>query len=274
MLSIKNNNAVSYLLAIVIVLLLTGCRTYKNETRGKISGISMSRLQQMQAFTSAPSSLSAKLNISADLGGNSFSVGGTLGVEQDAGIQIGITAIGIFEVARVQMTPTDAIFINKVGKEYAQFNCFDAEPLSSAGITYDILQSFFLNEPFIFGGGNFASALETMTVSVSGDEVVITPPEQELMQYKFYFDYNTGALLRTEGIYNTGVHVMCKYSDFTQIDGKDFPKKIYITVEGVGKTLSLDLRLSNIKTGNFTFNKSNTDSYDEKDILRIIDSLK
>ena len=99
----------SLLCFLLLLVLVTGCRTPKNVDAGNIKGdITIDELVKMQAFTPTLMNLSSKLKIKARVGEKDLSVGGTLGIEENKGIQIGITALGLFEVARMELTPSSA----------------------------------------------------------------------------------------------------------------------------------------------------------------------
>ncbi|MBQ3539592.1 MAG: DUF4292 domain-containing protein [Bacteroidaceae bacterium] len=263
------------LLFIFAALILVGCRSTKKEPSVNVPGITLHQIQQMQALKPAAESFSAKVRISADISGKTLSSAGTLGVEQGKGIQLGVTVMGLFEVARFEINPSYIRLVNKAGKEYVSINYSEVDFFERTGLNYNILQSLFLNKPFLPDGGDFAQNLESMNMSMEHEKILtMATPEKKFMQYLFSFDVSSGNLVRTKVIYNDTVYVECNYSDFTATDSGDMPESINITVEGLDKPLSLGLKLSNIKQNGYVYKESNVSTYTKLNIRNIQDILK
>lgn len=269
----KRKNSLLYLL--LLLFLVTGCRTTKNVGAGNIKGnITIDELVKMQAFTPTPMNLSSKLKIKARVGEKELSASGTLGIEENKGIRIGVTALGLFEVARMELTPSSALLINKVEDEYASLGSGTLGMLQQAGLSYEVLQAIFMNVPFLADGSDVTEALSRMDISRLGNDITLVTPKRGATQYTFYVDALTGELQQTSGIYNQSVKVDCHYSDFTEIEGRSFPQKIRLEVQGAGTPLILDLTLSNIREGKFHFKSTDTKSMKQIDILQIINVIK
>lgn len=262
-----------YICLFISLFLLAACRTAKTEKSNlEISNMVM-EVSNFQATAPVCDNLSAKLKIKAQIGEKSLSSSGTFGVEKEQGIQICINALGLFEVARLEVTPKDALVMNRVGKEYVQLDYTSASVLEQAGLNYNILQSVFLNEPFSPDGKDFIDALPNMSFTREGDDILVKTPEVGLMQYTFRFNAHTGELLATNGVYEKKVRVSCNYSDFEKLEGRSFPRNIILSIDGVGTPLALTLKLSNLKVGRYVFKNSNVASYKKMELSNIIRSL-
>ena len=265
----------SLLCFLLLLVLVTGCRTPKNVDAGNIKGdITIDELVKMQAFTPTLMNLSSKLKIKARVGEKELSVGGTLGIEENKGIQIGITALGLFEVARMELTPSSALLINKVEDEYASLGSGTLGILQQAGLSYEVLQAIFTNVPFLSDGSDMRKTLSQMDISRVGNDITLVTPKRGTTQYTFYLDALTGELQQTSGTYNQSVKVDCYYSDFTELEGRSFPRKIQLNVQGAGTPITLDLTLSNIREGKFRFKSTDTKSMKQIDVSRIINVIK
>lgn len=270
----KRRNNPLYLLLLLLIF-VTGCRTTKSVDTGNIKGdITLEEITKMQAFVPTPASLSSKLKLRACIGEKELSAGGSLGIEENKGIQIGITALGLFEVARIEITPSSALVINKVGGEYASLDSGALGVLQQAGLSYDVLQSILLNIPFMPDGSNAVNSLSAMQIARDGSDITLVAPKRGAMQYTFYVDAITGELQQTSGTYSQGVKVDCRYSDFTSVGGRSFPQQIMLEVQGAGVPLTLNLGLSNIREDKFNFRSTDTRSMKEIDLLRIINTIK
>ncbi len=263
------------MLLFVVALAVSGCRSTKSPTEGTIKGnITLAELGRMQAFAPTPASISSKLKLKAEIGNKKLSASGTLGIEQERGVRIGVSALGLFEIARIELTPTTAQIINKVDDEYASIDYSSVALFREAGLGYNILQSILLNVPFTPEGASALEALPTMNITRAGNDVSLVTPKRGPMQYTFYLDAVTGELVETEGLYNETVKVNCLYSGFTAIEGRSFPTDIQFAVEGVGTPLKLRLQLSNIREGRFTFKSTDTGSMKRLAPGRLLDKIK
>lgn len=264
-----------FLYLMLLLLFFTACRSTKSE-KSSLSVETRNMLTEvggMEAVAPVCNNMSAKLRIKAEVGGRSLSSSGSFGVDKEQGMQISISALGLFEIARIEISPMESLLLNKMGKEYVRLDYMSTSVLRQAGLDYDVLKSVLMNEPFSPDGKDFLSALSGMSLSREADNIVVTTPKQKAMQYTFYFNTLTGELRKTTGVYNDRVHLTCNYSDFEKLDGRSFPRNIALEIDGVGAPMMLTLRLSNLKAGKFVFRKSNVDSYDEIDMVDIIESL-
>lgn len=263
------------LLLLFIVFALVGCRSAKNIKSVTVNDSSLvEQVQQMQALRPIERDITAKVRIQMGVDGKSLSSGGSFSVEQDKGMRIGITAMGLFEVARLDISPSEAIFVNKIGKEYARLSYADTGFLGRIGLDYNILESVLLNKPFSPDGKDFALSLPRMAVFSDSTRIIVNTEKKNNMRYTFCFNPSTGELVRSEGVYNDEVRVICSYGNFVQLTDRTFPRDINLVVEGIGRTIALDLKLSNIKEDIYTFNMSNVGSYKVIDIARIFEILQ
>lgn len=263
------------LLILAVLFFLWGCSTAKHDrTSAALSATLIEQLQQMPAMQPLNSDITAKIKMQAGVDGKTLSSKGTLGIEQGEGIRIGITALGLFEVARLDFATDNAVLINKIGKEYAKLKYSDYGFLKQAGLDYNILQSVLMNEPFSPDGKKFAQAV--LHMNVSGDENYITVSTGQInnMSYTFYFDIKNGELVKTEGVYNKQVRVICLYRDFEKLTQRSFPTNISLSIEGVGRTIGLELNLTNIKEGDYDFEPADISKYRPIEFSRILEQIK
>ncbi len=263
-----------YLLILLVLFVLAGCRSTKQTSKKEVSNeVAVQKVLDMPALNPVAAALTAKMRISAVIGNNSFNAGGTIKMEQGAGIQMGITALGLFELARLEISPFDVQFVNKVNKEYAALSYTDVGFLQQTGLSYKILEAVFMNELFSYNDMPLAKALYDMTITRSADDVVLTTPMERGMQYRFFLNSTTGELVRTEGSYNNDVSVVCNYSKFEAVGARSFPRIISLVITGAEKNITLDLELSNIKTDTYRFKKSNISSYRKMNLLNLLKSI-
>lgn len=264
-----------FVLMLFIMFAMVGCRSVKSgKTVVPDNSSLVEQIQQMLSLKPVEWNIAAKVKVQIGTDEKSFVSGGSFGVEQGKGMRIGITAMGLFEVARIDISPDDAMFVNKIGKEYAQLSYADVSFLGEAGLDYNILESVLLNKPFTPDREDFFTSLPRMSVFRDSTYIIVNTGKKNNMQYAFRFNSETGELVNSEGLYNDKIKVMCSYDDFVQLSERTFPRHIKLVVNGLGRTVALDLKLSNIKEHIYRFDKSNVGSYKAIDIAEIFKMLQ
>ena len=264
-----------FLTLLMAALLLAGCRTTQQTSPTEIlPGIAPVEFQDMNAFKPIGNALSAKVKMTADISGSKLSTTGNMKIEQGSGIAVGVTALGLFEIARLEVSPTDCQFLNKVTKEYASLTYTEVGFLSELGLNYNMLEAMFMNEVFSPENLPIEKALGNMAVTLVDDQFQLTTTERDGMVYRFYVDRNSGELVRTDGIYNSTITVACRYSDFRALNDRFFPHKININVDGLEDNVTLEFNLSNVRNDSYTFEKSNVSLFNEIDVESLLESFE
>ena len=263
-----------FILLLSLSLLLVGCKTRKSVVETKVMDV-----ETVELITTSPSvvlprtCLSSNLKFSVNVDGNPFSAKGTMRVKKGCGVQIGMTALGLVEVACLEFLPDNMRLIYKIGKEYAEIPYSDVPFLQKTGIDYGMLESVLMNKLFSPDGRSFLVAMNDMTYADEDNCVTITTAETNGIVYKFYIDRTTGELVQSEGTHVDGGKVICQYSNFYTINGATFPHTILLTLEGIGSSASLQFMLDRVDTGDFNFTPRKVTSYGKLDIEQILKSL-
>lgn len=258
-----------------MLFLLSACRSTKSGTAlVKNNTPLLQQLEQMQAMIPVDGDITAKLRMVAGVDGKSLSSKGSFSVDKGNGMRIGITAMGLFEIARLDISVSEACLINKIGKEYAMLNYSENSLLGQAGLNYNILESVLTNSPFSPDGTPFSDAVKHMDISADSAYITVSTGKRDKMNYSFTFKKSTGELIKTEGVYDNTVRVKCEYSDFEKLISRTFPCSIHLVIEGLDKTIGLELELSNVKETVYNFSMSNVSSYKLIELSRIIELLK
>ena len=258
-----------------ISLFLVGCRTGRTTVETKTVD-----MESLAVFSSSPSvvqprtALSGNLKMSANVNNKPFSAKGTMRIKEGSGVQIGVTALGLIEVACLEFLPENMRLIYKIGKEYTDVPYSEVSFLQKTGISYRMLESVLLNKAFSPDGRPLLQAMNDMNYSNEGNCVVATTAETNGIIYKFYIDKSNGELVQSEGIHADGGKVVCRYSDFYAVGGTTFPHTILLTLDGVGSAVSLQFVLDRITTGDFIFTpRSISSSYDKLNAEQLLKSL-
>lgn len=262
------------LLLIFSLLFFASCST-KRAAMGDASVAPLVEIvSSSPAVATERTTLSGGVKLSANIGGKEVSGRGTIRIKENEGVQIGITALGLVEVACIEFLPDTLCFIYKVGKEYACLPYTSVPFLERAGLDYQVLESVLMNRVFAADGKLGAQALETMSFADEGEFVTATTDKENAVVYKFYIEKSTGNLVRSEGVYNSTAKVVCIYSGFEELEGVAFPHIIDLSLEATGMPATLQFKLSNLDADSFEFKRRRIgSSYDRLDIDEILRSL-
>ncbi len=198
--------------------------------------------------------LRSKISIRLAAGGKSASTGGTLKMKRDEIIQLSLTALGLFEIGRMELTP-DYLFVqDRVNKQYVQVAWADIEPLRGVGADFYTFQALFWNELFVLGQHGVPAQTDFRETPSGSKQVALTPAAQHtaVSQQALQFLVNTtrhllekAALTATTG---GQLSVTCDYTDFEKVEGKQFPTQINLAITAKAKRYSADITLSNLQT--------------------------
>ncbi len=267
-----------YVILLCIVFVLAGCSSGKQATHHSVADIhTLKIVAESPSVTASRGCLSANVRLSLNAGGKSFSSSGSLRIKKGEGIQIGVTALGLMEIACLEFLPAGVRVINKIGKEYADVPYADVSFLQRTGIDYTLLESVFMNRIFSPDGKPFPEALDGMVMSADDDSLTVTTKEHNGLVYKFVYEKSTSNLISSEGQYRNGVRVVCSYEEFEELDGVPFPRVILLSLEGAGKNVRLQLKLSSFSSGAFDFSPRKISSGYKKiegpDLLKFLENL-
>ena len=270
--NVKNR---TLLLLLFFSLLLVGCKTRKDAL-----GTNAVEMEGIALFSSSPAvvqpraCLSGNLKLTIDIDGKPMSAKGTVRIKEGCGVQIGMTALGIIEVASLEFLPENLRVIYKIGKEYAEIPYSALNFLQSTGINYNLLESVLMNRAFSPDGRPFLQTMKDMDFAVEGNYITATTARIKDVVYKFYLDKSTGELVQSEGVHIDGGKVVCNYSNFSTVNGVTFPHTILLTIEGVGSAVSLQFVLDKVNMNEFIFTPRRvSSSYGKMDIEHILKSL-
>ena len=148
----------------------------------------------------------------------------------------------------------EVLIIDRFHKQYVRVPYSDVDFLNKTNIDFNALQAIFWGELFIPGMSDVVSQLNRFSMSSSGEHTLLTLKDEPRLEYDFLVNTATALLDRTmispKDLTQTGEFV-CRYSDYTKLSGKQFPKEIELNFTGEGTKMQLILSLSDLnnKTG-------------------------
>lgn len=193
--------------------------------------------------------LRSRMNIKLAAGGKSASAGGTLKMKRDEIIQLSLTALGLFEIGRMELTP-DYLFVqDRVNKQYVQVKWSEIEALRNSGADFYTFQALFWNELFLLGSKTRPSNADFTSTS-SAKHTTLTPKNQHVAvsQQTMQFVVNTAQSLLEQAMLTTSkggnLSVTCDYSDFQTLEAKKFPSQMKLAIASGTKRYTADIALS------------------------------
>lgn len=221
--------------------------TNKTSTEEQKAAQTVVRLNQNRQTASG---LRSKMSVRLAAGGKSASAGGTLKMKRDEIIQLSITALGLFEVGRMELTP-DYLFVqDRMNKQYVQVAWADIAPLRATGADFYTFQALFWNELFVLGSKGQPAADDFRTTATT-KQLTLTPKNQHtaVSQEALQFLVNISrSLLERAALTTTAggnLTVTCDYADFQKLENKLFPTQINLAITAKAKRYSADITLSN-----------------------------
>lgn len=264
----NNIHRATILLLVALTIMVAGCRSSKQQSA--LGGITMKEIKNLPAVKAGTECLSAKVKLSADIKGNDFSASGNIKIKRGEGIVISVNALGGFiEVARIEITPEEALFIYRLGRKYASARYSEVEAFRELGLDYRVLEAILLNEVFSTDGTSAEKSIENMDITTANGELILSADGKRI-GYSFHIQPAEGNLVLTRGSYAGRLDVDCNYSDFVATDSRPFPSRIHFSVED----MSLKLQLSSIKNASFKINRTtDLSGYDRMDISALLKTL-
>ncbi|MBR4389860.1 MAG: DUF4292 domain-containing protein [Prevotella sp.] len=195
----------------------------------------------------------AKIKFSVKTSDRDVSLDGQLHMRKNDVIRLQLAPLGLFEVARIEFTQDQVLFMDRVHKEYIQGSYSDLAFLQRNGIDFYTLQALFWNQLFLPGVTKIGEE-ELARFEVDGGKV-------SLQRDKMKFDWTTSTEKATRGRItqacatytdsrNGASTLSWNYDAFKAMGSKFFPTKHHVEVraqtDGRVKVTVMDLRLDKL----------------------------
>lgn len=253
---INRTHSFLYVLALVLVsAVAVSCgssKKVKKDTDKLTSGASSFQaatfFNDVVGNKSTAQYLTSKIKVKLASGSKTISTSGNIRMKRDEVIQISLVdpVLGVAEVARLEFGKDRVLFIDRVHKQYADVPYSSVDFLQKANVDFNSLQSLFWSEIFKPGSTQVKASDFTIT-KVDASDVNIDFTDK-VLNYKFVAQ-TTDALLKKTSITGTtssSYSMSFDYDDYTEFNGKQFPKNIVLSFASASKTNKLDLQLSSI----------------------------
>lgn len=237
------------------VLLLASC----NPTR-LVTGSKPTETTVTSSHNDNPLAAIAQPNIShtdftarmtADLAYNDhvLTIKGNLRMRRGDVIQMAFTALGMVEIARLELTPKAVLLIDRMSKQYATVAYDQLPGLQNVGLCYDILESLLWNELFLPGQKKVTTHLNHFDTQANGQQLIITPKTQTALQLQFTADNSCTRLQQTDMAYKH-ITTTWQYATFQTVGNARFPAMLRTTATDGNKEATATLTYTNMAFDN------------------------
>ena len=151
-----------------------------------------------------------KMSIGLRMGdGTSLSASGSIKMKRDEIIQLSITALGLVELGRMELTPKYLFIQDRYHKRYLKSAWSDIPSLKSAGVDFNTFQALFWNELYVPGRSAEPSESDFLQSS-SGLRAKLEPKDApEAASLLFYTDEDQKLVYQTTLIARNGKLRLC-----------------------------------------------------------------
>lgn len=207
-------------------------------------------VEKATAVSTGSAYMTAGVKVNLKSGTKDLSVNGKLQMKRDDCIRLSLRFLGI-EVALFEFTPSDVLLVDRANKQYVRARYDEVTFLKTAGLDFYALQALFWDEPFVPGEKSAASAVSRFKVNRTSEGTVLSLTDTPNLHYDFLTN-STDATVKNLSVKSatTGQSGTfgCTYSDFTPFGHRNFPTNIALRFNDEGKALSLEMKLSSLKT--------------------------
>lgn len=244
-------NKYLYLIIWVIACMLASCSTTRQvnrvETSEQLKATTL--ITSLASHSSDFTAFTAKMNLTLgkeDKGGTKVS--GTFRIKRDESIQLSVSPILGIEVAKLEITPTYFLVIDRIHKEYMRIDYEALSSLFNLPVDYKVLQSLFLNEVFLPGKETVKSSdLKSFRISQSGDTFMADLKAHKMLQCNFMGSMSQQCLSSSYlGLRNTNYALNWEYDNFSPFEYGSFPMQMRLQVLGFESPFSLKIDFSKL----------------------------
>lgn len=238
------------MLAVVALftLSLTGCRTTRKaeSTATSTKERQNKMLVPLAQYPADVQFVNAKTAITFSYKGHEATVKGRLRMRRDDAVQLSFTALGLMEIAVIELTPEKAYIIDRVNKRYAVFD-YSSGKANLAGINFNTIQSLFWNRLFIPGEKEVWNNTKDFSISKMNTQRLVEPSRQRILKCKFYTDADCKQLQQTN-LSLQQYAATWRYDNFESIDAYAYPTTHDISVSSASHTIGAHIELNNLST--------------------------
>lgn len=265
----------SILIFCLSVFLLAGCSTKNVARLYKVESATSEELSALPSMSADRQYLSGSVRLTTEVDGEGSSLRGKIRVDSENGIQLGVVAMNMVEVACLEFYPDYARIIHKMEKAYSDVQYRDLPFFSHLGIDYGILEATLFNRVSV-DGKNIASAADA-SIQDAGESLSLSYDGTDGASCRFFIEKATGNLVLAEREFRDGVKVVCRYSGFKPMGAVYYPHTIELSLEGADIPMSLRFDFGTLKDEKFDFSprkiKNSYERLDVDSLMRLLNEV-
>lgn len=253
---------IRFLFIAFIAVLFVSCRTSRKGSSVDMSGVGhydtdeetyINVVDRINALPQPPTILTSKISCSLLLQDKKKSIGGTLRMKRDRVIQVSLVALGLLEVARIEITPDYLLFLDRMGKQYVRLPFDEVQDFIDAGLDFYSLQALFWNQLFVPGNQGAKPEERDFEVrrSTTGNKPQLAHAVSSEATLLFDVDAVENRLLQTEvelSAHAEAPILRWTYQEPVKFGRTDFPSRMTIQLNFSGFNAALQFSLNNIKS--------------------------
>ena len=269
---------INHILIALFVTIVASCSSTRHAKMPMVGSLTGSEYVE-KVIVSAPhwDVLSGKTSLELNLGKKeSLRVNASLRIRRNEAIQLSVTPVLGIEVARLELTPDGLLLVDRINKRFVKASFMEVSDLLHVDVNFHILQSLFLNEVFLPGKPKLGvEDVSSFLLTNSGKQSLIQPKKTKRINYKFLTSSENGLLEKTRiGLRSTAFSLDWDYSDFSDLEGRLFPRRINVSLKGTTDNYALNLKMSRLSVnGKWSGNTRLSSRYKEMSLQEILKAL-
>lgn len=263
------NASRSILIICLSVCLLAGCSTKNTARLYSVESGTAKELSSLPSLSKKHRYLSGSVKMTVSIDGEESTLRGKIRVDAGRGVQIGIVAMNMVEVACLEFYPSYARIINKMQKFYSDVPYSDMPILNQLGIDYGTFEALLLNR--VYAGDGASLLVDGEVFAGDGPCIVLRYGDPAVQQYGYSVEKATGNLVLAERTYPDGMTVKCSYSDFRPVGSTYFPHMMDLSLDGCEVPAGIQFEFSGLRDSEFEFTPRRIgDSYKKVGVEQLV----
>lgn len=263
-----------------VVLLVVSCKSktvVQSSTSLYLSG--EAQLEAVILNTPVFESFSSRLRMTVPLKKNEYTVSGTLKMQRDELIQISLLLPIIrTEVARIEISPSRILAIDRINKRYASVPVDDLREIFHTEVDFPMLQSLFSNTIFLPGKETLTRKdYSSFTAHPEGKEITLSRKSHQFM-YSFLTSPETNRLVGSSiEAHSSAYCLRWSYSNFVPVGTTTFPSEMTVLIGKNDSSSKTIMELSRLSVDKQTLTPTPVPNRYERiglnDILNMLENL-
>lgn len=222
--------------------------TRKSKKKEKAKKQEQSTVDHVNANRQSARGIRGRMNINLKAGSSPLTASGTIKMKRDEIIQLSITALGLVELGRMEMTPEYLFVQDRYHKRYLKAAWSEIPTLKSAGIDFTAFQALFWNELFLPGSTNFPTEKD-FELSEIGKLIRLSPKQGTPLADALFYATKDGKLLQQTSLVakNGKSRFDGTCQAWSELDSKQFPSALRLIITNNGRQFTADLTFSRMQ---------------------------